>query len=355
MSNGDKKLRGKGNKFSMNKPVGVGVIGVGSLGGYHAYNLAWNTPGANLVAIADPRLDVASEVASKTGVRKVYSDYRKLLEDKEVDAVVVAVPNNAKLDIVRSAAQASKHVFVEKPISLSLEDADLLVRIKKESGLKFQVGYQRRFDPSHMKIKEIIDSGELGRIALIRSNTRDKAVDPSTFGDPKVTGGILVDLSSHDFDVVRWLSGSEVSTVAAAGTVIAHPEIKQKGDLETLMVILSLRDGALAHVDACRSSTYGYDLRVEVVGTEGAVFMPRARKTDITLVKSNGEKNQYFDWFKDRFSDAFRDELSHFVECVARDQNPKVTIEDGRAALEISLAVDRSIAEGKSIVLPSMN
>ncbi len=335
-----------------NGRVGVGVVGVGQIGKVHAQNLSQNVPGAKLIAIADSNLETAKAVAAQTGVERVYADYLELMHNNEVEAVVVAVPTVLKLQVVKAAAEAGKHIFCEKPMALTLEEADEFIRISEKAGVKFQVGYQRRFDPSYTRVKEAIDSGEVGRMLLLRSNTRDPPQKVAGWADPKVSGGIFLDTSSHDYDVIRWLSGSEVSRVSADGATKAYPELKDLGDQDTTMSILHLANDALAYVDACRVSVYGYDIRAEVIGTEGAVFMSIGKSSNTQILKKTDESNQYSYWYMERFGEAYRKELEEFCRAVAEETEVRVSARDGRAAVEIGLAARRSMMEGRAVSLP---
>ena len=334
------------------KRVGIGIVGVGAIGKVHALNLARNVPNARLVAIADSNLDAARTVAAQTGVEQVYGDYLELLEDKDVEGVVVAVPTVLKLAVVKAAGEARKHIFCEKPMALTLQEADEFIRITEKTGVKLQVGYQRRFDPSYARMKEAIVAGEVGTLLLLRSNTRDPPQKVAGWADPKLSGGIFLDTSSHDYDVIRWLSGAEVTRVIADGVTAAYPELKKLGDQDTTMTILNLSNGALAHVDACRVSVYGYDIRAEAIGTDGAIFMSMGETSNTRILKKTHESNQYSYWYVERFAEAYRMELEEFARAIAEDTDVKVNARDGRAAVEIGLAARRSMSEGRTVSLP---
>jgi myo-inositol 2-dehydrogenase/D-chiro-inositol 1-dehydrogenase len=334
------------------KPVGVGLIGAGQIGKVHAQNLARRVPNARLKAIADSNIEAAKAVAALTGLNEVYGDYTKMMENEEIDAVVIATPTFMKMQVVQAAVDAGKHIFCEKPMALTLADADELIRISKKGGKKFQVGYQRRFDPSYQRVKSAIDAGEIGTMLLLRSNTRDPPQKVAGWADPKVSGGIFLDTSSHDYDVIRWLSGSEAVSVIADGVATAYPDLKTLGDQDTTMTIIRLANGALAHVDACRVSVYGYDIRAEVIGTEGAAFMDIGKSSEAHVMKKSWESNEFSYWYTERFDEAYRGELEGFASAIIGDTEPRVTAMDGRAAVEIGLAAKKSMLEKKAISLP---
>jgi myo-inositol 2-dehydrogenase/D-chiro-inositol 1-dehydrogenase len=343
-----------GRPLSSSKTVPIGVIGVGNIGRVHAQNLARRVPNAELVAIADANKAAADAVAAETGVEQVYGDYKALLENRDVQAVVVATPTFLKLEVVKAAARAGKHIFCEKPMALTLKEADEFIAVSEKAGIKFQVGYQRRFDPSYMRLKQAIDAGEIGTMLLLRSNTRDPPQKVAGWADPKVSGGIFLDTSSHDYDVIRWLSGSEAESVLADGATTAYPELEALGDKDTTMTIIKLANGALAHVDACRVSVYGYDIRAEVVGTEGAIFMDIGKSSETHVLKKSWESNEYSYWYQERFDEAYRGELEGFAGSILNDTTPKVTARDGRAAVEIGLAARLAMQERRAVSLPLM-
>jgi myo-inositol 2-dehydrogenase / D-chiro-inositol 1-dehydrogenase len=333
-------------------PVGVGLIGAGQIGKIHAQNLSRRVPNARLVAIADSNMEAAKSVAALTGVVDVESDYRELLRKKDVDAVIVATPTFMKLEIVKEAVEAGKHIFCEKPIALALSDADEMLRAVQRGGTKFQPGYQRRFDPSYLRVKRAVDSGEIGTMLLLRSNTRDPPQKVTGWADPKVSGGIFLDTSSHDYDVIRWLSGSEAVSVMADGVTTAYTDLKALGDQDTTMTIIKLANGALAHVDACRVSVYGYDIRAEVVGTEGAAIMDMGKSSETHVMKKDWESNEFSYWYLERFDEAYRAELEGFAAAILEDAETRVTARDGRAAIEIGLAARKSMQERKAVSIP---
>jgi myo-inositol 2-dehydrogenase / D-chiro-inositol 1-dehydrogenase len=328
------------------KQVGVGIIGAGKMGRIHATNLAKGIPNAKLVAVSDVVEEHAKKLAAEFGVTNVFTDYLRLVDNREVEAIVIATPTLLKPQIVKFACEAGKHIFCEKPISTTFSDAEQVMKSTQKSPGKFQVGYQRRFDSLHMKIKEIVESGEIGSIVLIRSNTRDPLPNPSQWPDFKSSGGIFVDTSSHDYDLVRWLCGSEVSRVEAEGSPRSQP------DQHTVITNLSMANGVVAQVDASRMSSYGYDVRVEVLGTKGAIFTRPDAATGLRVVKGSQETLETYSWYSDRFKDAYRLEMESFIDSIVKDTDTKVTAHDGKAAVEVAAAARKSMQEGKAVNLP---
>ena len=328
------------------RQVGVGVIGAGNMGRIHAANIATSIPNAKVVAVADVLEDRAKKLAADFGVTNIFADYLRLVENREVQAVVIATPAIQKPQIVKFATEVGKHIFCEKPIATTFHDAEQVLKMSQKSPAKFQVGYQRRFDPIHVKVKQKIDSEEVGSVVLVKSNTRDPLPDPAQWPDLKSSGGIFFDTCTHDYDVVRWLCGSEVSRVEAEGSPRSQP------DQHTVVTNLYLANGVVAQVDASRMSSYGYDVRVEVLGTKGAIFTKPDAASDIRVLKGSQEAVATYAWYAERFKEAYRLEMESFVGSILKDEDTKATAHDGKAAVEIAAAAKKSMQEGKAVNLP---
>jgi predicted dehydrogenase len=343
----------------LKKEIGVGsqmrfgVIGVGAIGRVHAENLAKNIPGASLVGIADAVLDVANEVGRRLGVAKVYPDYHELLEQESVDAIVVATPPFVKREIVLAAAKNGKHVFLEKPMCLDLKEADEMIQASSRSGVKLQIGYQRRFDRAFVNAEKAISSDELGKILLVRSHTRDPPGNPGGWTiDPKLSGGIMLDTCSHDFDIVRFLTRSEVRSVFAAGANLVYPQLATHGEFDNVVVVMKLESGALAYSDSCQYTVYGYDVGAEVLGTKAAIRIGIGDESPLRILGKGSDSSDYPQTFQERFGGAYRDELIEFMDCVSKDRQPKVAGKDGRAAIEIGIAARQSMKTNEPVTLP---
>lgn len=328
------------------KPVGVGVVGAGRMGRIHAANIAREIPNARLVAVSDVVEDSAKKLAAEFGVTNVFTDYLRLVQNREVQAVVIATPTLQKQQIVKFACEAGKHVFCEKPIATSLRDAEQVVKSSQNSPAKFQVGYQRRFDPLHVMIKETLEAGEIGSVVMVKSSRRDPLPSPSQWPDLKNSGGIFFDTCSHDYDLIRWLCGSEVSRVEADGSPRSQP------DQHTVVTNLSMANGVVAQVDASRMSSYGFDVRVEVLGAGGAIFTRPDAASGIRVVKGSQERVATYGWYPDRFREAYRLEMESFIDCIVKDADTRVTALDGKAAVEVAAAARKSMQEGKAVNLP---
>ena len=336
------------------KKLGVGVIGVGLMGKVHATNLVTRIPDAQLVGIADVNPSLGQTVAAGLGVSTVYSDYRQLLRNDAVEAVVIATPSFAKRELVVAALEAGKSVYCEKPLCVTVEDADELVSSVRRAGVVFQMGFQRRFDPSLVRLREAVRSGRLGRILLITSKTRDPPGSIASWeDDPKLSGGIFNDTCSHDFDIIRWISGAEFRSVFALGKATMMPNRREHGNYDTIVVSFSLSSEAIGHVDSCAHTLYGYDTRVEVIGTEADALTSIGSKSECHIVDRDGMTNDYSDSYFQRFDQAYRDEVADFVDCVLNHKTPRSGVEDGRAAVQIAVAAVRSEKESVPVSLRS--
>ena len=330
--------------------VGLGLIGAGAIGRVHANHIHNAIKGAKMTAVADVDEKAARAAA---GEARVFSDYHEMISDPSVDAIVVCTPPFLKMDIVKTAAAARKHVFCEKPISVTLEDGKAMEAIVKEAGIKLQVGYQRRFDNSYVKAKQAVESGELGRVMLIKEHNRDPPVPILGWSTiPSKSGGIFLDTTSHDFDAVRWLSGSEVTRVYAEGAALVYEELGKNGDFDLTTVVMKLENGALAYVDSCYSTPYGFDARLEILGTKAAVSVGMGERSFAHVMGAGGTSNEFFDSYATRWAQAYRDELADFVECVRTGKEVKVGISEGMEALKIGLAARASIDQGRPVNVP---
>jgi myo-inositol 2-dehydrogenase/D-chiro-inositol 1-dehydrogenase len=332
------------------KTLRVGVIGAGRIGKIHAENLATRVPGAVVVAIADVNLEAAKELAEKLHVEQVYSDFKKIMEDKNIDAVAICSSTDTHADLMIEAAKAGKHIFCEKPVDHSLAKIDLALDAVKKAGVKCQIGFNRRFDPNFKKIRELVREGKIGDLHILRITSRDPAPPPVSY--VKVSGGMFLDMTIHDFDMARYLSGSEVVEVYASGGVMVDPGIGEAGDIDTAIVTLKFANGAIGTIDNSRKAVYGYDQRVEVFGSGGMAAV--ANNTPNASVYSNAEgvvseKPLYF--FLERYMDSFIAEMRDFVEAVLNDKPTPVTALDGRKPILIAMAANKSLKENRPVKL----
>ncbi|MFH1446859.1 MAG: inositol 2-dehydrogenase [Chloroflexota bacterium] len=330
--------------------IKVGVIGAGRIGKIHAENLATRIHGVIVKAIADPNLKAAQDLAEKLHVSKVYSDHKQILNDKEIQAIAICSSTDTHAALIIESAEAGKHIFCEKPVDHSLYKIDKAIEAVKNAKVKCQIGFNRRFDPNFKKVRDLIQEGKIGDIEILRITSRDPAPPPVEY--VKVSGGMFLDMTIHDFDMARYLSGSEVVEVFAAGGVMVDPAIGKAGDIDTAIITLKFANGAIGTIDNCRKAVYGYDQRVEVFGSEGMVSVANNTPNSHVLSTANGvtsEKPLYF--FLERYMDSFIAEMKMFIEAIQNDSPTAVDILDGRKPVVIAMAAKISLIENRPVKL----
>lgn len=330
--------------------VNVGVIGTGRIGKLHAEHIANRIPGATLAAVADINLVAAEEIAARFKAPVAVSDYRKLLDDPAIEAVVIASATDTHAEIAQQAAAAGKHIFCEKPIDFDLRRIDATLAAITKAGVKFQVGFNRRFDSNFRRVRQLVAAGKVGAPHLLRITSRDPAPPPLDY--VRVSGGLFLDMTIHDFDMARYLMGGEVTELYAAGAVLVDAAIGEVGDLDTAVITLRFASGAIGTIDNSRRAVYGYDQRVEVFGPGGMIAV--ANNTPDTHTYSNAQGIQsapplYF--FLERYIQSYIAELQAFVASIQNDTPPPVSGEDGRIPVVMGLAAQKSYAEKRPIRL----
>ena len=340
----------------MNKipKVRVGVIGTGRIGTLHIEHIAQDIPEAELVALCSLDRPSMETLAKRFNVAQTTNDYTELLADPQIDAVLVTSATNTHVEISQAAAKAGKHIFCEKPIALDLEQIDETLAIVEKAGVKFQVGFNRRFDASFMRVREVITSGKIGEPHIMRITSRDPA--PPLIAYIKVSGGIFLDMTIHDFDMARYLIGDEVEEIYAAGGVRVDPQIGAAGDIDTAVITLQFQNGVIATIDNSREAVYGYDQRVEVFGSKGMVTAANPLTDTVTFSGSEETRAAlppYF--FLERYKAAYLSELQAFFACIQEDTPPPVTGKDGRAPVVMGLAALKSLRENRPVRLSEIS
>ena len=332
----------------MSERVNIGVLGVGRIGRMHVRNLVTQVPEARVVAVADIIEEAAHQVAAANGVPDAYGDPRHVIERKDIDAVVICTSTDTHATLIEQAAEAGKHVFCEKPLDLDLERIDRVLAKVAAAGVKLQVGFQRRFDPSFRRARDLIAEGKIGEPHILRITSRDPAPPPIEY--IKVSGGIFLDMTIHDFDMSRFLLGDEAEEIFAVGNVLVDPAIGEAGDIDTAIVTMRFRRGALATIDNSRRAVYGYDQRIEVFGSEGMVAVGN-KTPDLALYADDAgvhtAKPVYF--FIERYTEAYIEEMRAFVRSIVDDTPPPVTGEDGRRPVVMGYAAWQSFREGRPV------
>jgi scyllo-inositol 2-dehydrogenase (NAD+) len=328
--------------------LNVGVIGVGRMGRLYAANLAQRVPNARLVAVADQKSGLAESFAKEYGVAKFYVSHHDLLSDPDVEAVAVITSTSTHKDVVIDAAKAGKAVFCEKPISLTLEDANRILQVVEETGAFLQMGFQRRFDSAYMGARQKVEEGVIGTPVVFTSISRDPYRPPLEFCDPRVSGGLIADMGAHDFDVARMYMG-EVKSVHAIGGVLAYPEMNDVGDIDNALINLVFENGGLGSVHLSRNAVFGYDIRGELWGTKGSIQIGYFRQTPILIMTEQGITHDVVPYFIQRFESAYLTQIQDFVDKVLKSEKPSITGEDAVAAMRISLAASASFEQGRTV------
>ena len=329
----------------MSKKLKIGIIGAGRIGKLHANNLVNRVPDAELVAISDVYAPAAKELAEKLNVPNWYDDYHKILENPDVEAVFICSSTDTHSPISIEAARAGKHIFCEKPIDHDLDKIKVVLEEVKKAGVKYQVGFNRRFDRNFKHVHEVVQSGGIGDVQIVKVTSRDPEAPPLSY--VKVSGGIFVDMTIHDFDMVRYLSGSEVTEVSAVGACLVNPEIGEAGDVDTCIITLRFANGALGVIDNSRQAVYGYDQRIEVFGSKGCVTADNETPNNTTLYTADGVTKEKPLWFfLERYNDAFIAEENAFVDACLNDHPTAVGAFDGLQPVRIAIAAKESCEKG---------
>ncbi len=331
----------------MDRKIKIAVIGTGRMGSVHVRNLARLIPEADLVAICDIRLEVAQSVADGLGIPRVVKDYHELLIDKDIEAILIATSTNTHAFIMKDVASAGKHIFCEKPLALGLEEIDGALAAVAKAGVKLQVGFNRRFDKSFQKVRAIVASGEIGRPCILRITDRDPEVPALEF--LRVSGGMFLDQTIHDFDMARFQVG-EIEEVYATGGVLIEPKLKEFGDIDTNVVTLKFVNGAVGAIDNSRQAVYGYDQRLEVFCSNGTAIANNEFENTTTMGKPGGflsAKLPHF--FMQRYAPCYVEEVRQFIQCVRDDEPTPTTGADGRAAVILGYAAWKSFHENRPV------
>lgn len=329
--------------------IGIGLLGAGRIGRMHARNLAAH-PRVNLAGIFDIDSETGQQAASETGCRFVPTA-ASLLEDPGVDAVFIASATDTHCDLIEAAASAGKAVFCEKPIHLDLARVDECARVVREAGITVQIGFNRRFDPSHAAVREAVGAGEIGRIEQAVITSRDPAPPPLDY--VRVSGGLFRDMAIHDFDMARFLFAEEPAEVTAMGSVLVDASIGEAGDVDTAMVVMRMESGALCHINCSRRSVYGYDQRIELFGERGMLVSNNPTPTNVERFSSGATAARpvLYPFFIERYAESYVREIDAFVDALESHKPPSPSFEDGRRALLLADAAADSASSGRSIAV----
>ncbi len=331
--------------------LNIGIIGAGRIGKVHAESISNYVKNAKVTAIADPFLTPETEAWAKSmGIENCYKDHKCIIEDSSIDAVLICSSTDTHSPISIEAINAGKHVFCEKPIDHDIDKINMVKAALEDKNLKYQVGFNRRFDRNFMALREKVASKEVGDVHIIKITSRDP--EPPNPAYISVSGGMFLDMTIHDFDMVRYLSGAEVEEVYVNSAVLVDPEIGEQGDVDTAIITMKLSNGALAVIDNSRKAVYGYDQRAEVFGSGGMASIENETPALIKSMTKDGEnapKPLFF--FLERYMQAYALEITMFVDCVVNDTEVSVNQEDGLQAVLIGLAAKKSVEENRPVKL----
>ncbi len=331
------------------KKLRVGIIGGGRIGKVHATSISRYVPTAEIVALADPFMNEELEKwAHGLGISETTKDTDYIINHKGIDAVLICSPTDTHSDLVVAAAKAGKHIFCEKPVDTDLGRINKTMKVVRECGVKFQIGFNRRFDHNHSALRKRVTDGTIGELQIVKITSRDPSPPPVEY--IKISGGIFLDMMIHDFDMIRYLSGMEVVEVYAVGSVMIDSAIGEAGDVDTAMVQLVLENGALGIIDNSRQAVYGYDQRAEVFGSKGCALVENDRPSLVqtsTAEAVSTEKPLYF--FLDRYMAAYAQEIIEFAAAVQHDLPVACGIDDAIRPVEIALAAAKSLKEHRPV------
>ena len=339
----------------MVKKFVVGVIGAGRIGKIHIENLLRKLPDVDLKIVADIKITTdMTQWATEIGVTKLTSNVNEIFLDPDIDVVVIASSTNTHAELIKEAALVKKHIFCEKPIDTDIKRIKNTLAIVKEQGVKLMVGFNRRFDHNFKRIHDAVVSGQIGIPQIIKITSRDPSPPPIEY--IKVSGGLFIDMTIHDWDMARFQAGSEVEEVYAVGGVLIDPEIGKAGDIDTAVAVLKFKNGALGIIDNSRQAVYGYDQRVEVFGSKGCVIADNDTPNTVRIYTTeniNTDKIPHF--FLERYMDSYAAELQSFFNCLQNDQEPSPTGNDGLQNVLVAMAAKKSFEEHRPIKISEID
>ncbi len=326
------------------------MIGVGRIGQLHAENLTSRVPSADICIVADTFANAAYVCAKNYDIPAVTHDYHEVLEHPDVQAVIICSSTDTHARIIEEAARAGKHIFCEKPIALDLATIDRALAAVKHAGVKLQIGFNRRFDSNFYRAQQAIANGEIGKPQQFHIISRDPAPPPIAY--IRVSGGLFLDMTIHDFDMIRFLLGSEAEDISAIGSVMVNPAIGEAGDVDTAIITLRMANGAIGTISNSRKAVYGYDQRVEVLGSAGAMNIDNNYPNSIVISDSHSvHRDLPLHFFLERYNESFVSEMASFINAILHDKPVAVTGHDGRVPIVMALAAGKSLAENRPVLL----
>lgn len=329
--------------------VVIGVIGAGRIGKVHTKSICQNVRNAKIKTLADPFMsEETADWAKGLGVEQVTKDYHEILEDPEIDAVLICSSTNTHSPISVEAIKAGKHVFCEKPIDHDIDKIKEVIKALEGTTLKYQVGFNRRFDHNFEAVRKAVEEGKIGDPHIIKVTSRDP--EPPSAEYAAVSGGMFLDMTIHDFDMVRYLAGCDAEEIYVQSAVLVDPAIGEAGDVDTAVITLKMENGAIAVIDNSRKAVYGYDQRAEVFGSKGMVATSNDTLSSAVISNADGvtgEKPLYF--FLERYMDSFSKEVRLFVDAIENDLDTPLGVIDGLKPVLMGLAAKKSVEEKRPV------
>ena len=334
----------------MSTPLNLGLIGAGRIGRLHAEHIAFRIPNARALIVADVNEAAARACADDFRVKFAVPDYQVIIKSPAIDAVVICSATHTHAQIIQEAAAAGKHIFCEKPIDFNLPVIDKALEAVERAGVKLQIGFNRRFDANYARVRQAIAGGEIGAPHLMHIISRDPAPPPMDY--VRSSGGIFLDMTIHDFDMARFLMGCEVEEIYTAAGVLVDPAIGEAGDFDTALITLKFENGAFGVIDNSRQAVYGYDQRVEVLGSKGAVSTGNNYPNSAVISTAQSvQRDLPLNFFMQRYVESYVSELQQFVDAVLKDKPVPVTGADGKIPVIMGIAARMSLAENRPVKL----
>lgn len=332
--------------------IKIGVAGAGRIGKIHIDNILQNFPNVEIVLVADPSDEGAAYVEGKN--LPISRDFNDIVDHKAIEAVIICSPTDTHANFVELAAQAAKHIFCEKPLDLSLKQVQKTLGIVEKSGVKLMLGFNRRFDPNFLKIKSMVDAGQVGDPQILKITSRDPGPPPISY--IHVSGGLFMDMAIHDFDMARYIMNKEVVEVYSRAAVLVDPAIGEAGDIDTALTTLTFEDGTMANIDNCRKAVYGYDQRLEVFGSGGMAKVDNNYPDNHQFFGADGVQGSLpLNFFLERYTASYLNEMSAFFKSVHDGDDLPVTGKDGLAAMKIALAALKSVKEKRPVLVKEID
>ncbi|HLY28467.1 MAG TPA: inositol 2-dehydrogenase [Aggregatilineales bacterium] len=333
----------------MTEKIRLGLVGTGRIGKVHGQTITQHIPQAELIALTDINRDSAQHAAQDFGVKRIPATFEEMVADPDLDAVIICSATNTHVPFIIAAAQHGKHIFCEKPIAPDLKQIDSALDAVEKANVKLMIGFNRRFDPNAERIKCAIDQQEIGTPHLMHIISRDPAPPPAEY--VRVSGGMFMDMTIHDFDMARFLLG-EVEEIYAVGGVLVDPAIGEAGDIDTALITLKFASGALGVIDNSRKAVYGYDQRIEVFGSAGSAASSNLYPDAVTISSAENVRQALpLNFFMDRYIQSYQAELTAFIRCLTENTAPPVSGLDGRIPVVMAKAALTSLRENRPVKL----